>query len=110
MVADMTGPTALNALGDPTRRQIVAFLAQREAPVSVIAGEFPMSQPGISQHLKVLRNAGLVRVRPRAQQRLYSVNGEALAQAGLWMLQMAGFWGERLGALEAQLLAKRTKD
>jgi DNA-binding transcriptional ArsR family regulator len=103
----MTVATAFDALGDPTRRQILAFLAGGEQPVSVIAGEFPLSQPAISQHLKALREAGLVRMRPQAQQRLYSVNSEELAQAGMWMLQMAGFWSGRLDALEAQLAAKR---
>lgn len=106
----MTVSTAFEALGDPTRRQIVAFLALQEAPVSAIADEFPLSQPAISQHLKVLRKAGLVRVRPQAQQRIYSVNAEELAEAGVWMLRMAGFWNERLDALEAQLEAKRKID
>jgi len=105
----MSISTAFRALGDPTRRQILAVLAEGETSVSAIAGEFALSQPAISQHLKVLRDAGLVRVRPHAQQRLYSVNAEEVAEAGAWMLRMSGLWDKRLDALEAQLLAKRQK-
>jgi DNA-binding transcriptional ArsR family regulator len=86
----------------------VAFLAGGEAAVSTIAGEFRLSQPAISQHLKVLREAGLLQVRPQAQQRFYAVKADALAEAGAWMLKMAGLWTERLDALEAQLAARRS--
>jgi DNA-binding transcriptional ArsR family regulator len=93
----------LDVLGDPTRRQIIAFLALQEARVSDIAGEFTISQPAISQHLRVLRQAGLVRVRPQAQQRFYSVDAAELARAGVWMLRMAGY-GDRLDSLPPELV------
>jgi DNA-binding transcriptional ArsR family regulator len=103
----MSLAAAFHAMGDPTRRRIVAFLAEGEAPVAAIAGEVALSQPAISQHLKVLREAGLVKVRPQAQQRLYSVNADELAEAGAWLMRMAGFWHDRLDALDAQLRTKQ---
>ena len=78
------------ALADPTRRQIVAFLALGEAPMGEIASQFNSSLSAISQHLKVLRRAGVVKMRPKAQQRLYEINGPALAEAAAWLTQMGG--------------------
>ena len=86
----MTVSRSLDALGDPNRRQIIAFLAGGEAPVSEIAGEFNVSIAAISQHLKVLRQAGLVRVRAAAQQRFYALEPAALAEAATWLNRMAG--------------------
>jgi DNA-binding transcriptional ArsR family regulator len=92
-------------LADPTRRQIVAFLADGESPVRDIVEQFNASPPAISQHLKVLRKAGLVSVRPVAQQRFYSVNRVALAECAAWLMHMGGFWSDQLGALEKELRA-----
>ncbi|MBN9318231.1 MAG: hypothetical protein BGN86_11030 [Caulobacterales bacterium 68-7] len=87
-------------LGDPTRRQIVAFLADGEFPAGEIADQFNVSAPAISQHLRALRLAGLVSVRPNRQQRLYSVNHQALGEAAIWLMRMGGFWNERLAAMD----------
>ena len=99
----MSVSTTLEVLADPTRRQIVAFLAEGESPVRDIVEQFNVSAPAISQHLKVLREAGLVFVRPQAQQRIYSVNRAALAEAAAWLMRMGGFWSDQLDALERAL-------
>jgi DNA-binding transcriptional ArsR family regulator len=95
--------TTFEVLADPTRRQIVAFLADGESPVRDIVDQFNSSPPAISQHLKVLRQAGLVSMRPEAQRRLYSVNRLALAEAAAWLMRMGGFWSEQLESLERGL-------
>ena len=99
----MSVSATFEVLADPTRRQIVAFLADSESPVRDIVDQFNSSAPAISQHLKVLREAGLVSVRPAAQQRFYSVNRIALAECAAWLMQMGGFWSEPLKALQKDL-------
>ena len=99
----MTVSSTFEVLADPTRRQIVAFLAEGESPVADIVEQFNVSAPAISQHLKVLREAGLVSVRPEAQRRIYGVNRIALAEASAWLMRMAGFWSEQLDGLEKAL-------
>jgi len=106
----MSVSTTFEVLADPTRRQIVAFLADGESPVRDIVDQFNSSAPAISQHLKVLREAGLVSVRPVAQQRFYSVNRIALAECAAWLMQMGGFWSEPLKALEKDLRAGKLAD
>ena len=85
----MSISTTFAALGDPTRRQIVAFLSGGEAPVNEIAAQFNVSLAAVSQHLKVLRECGLLRVRGVAQQRFYAVEASALAEAAIWLARMA---------------------
>jgi DNA-binding transcriptional ArsR family regulator len=100
----MTVSTTLAVLADSSRRQIVAFLAEGEAPVAEIASQFNATAPAVSQHLKALREAGVVTVRPQAQQRFYSLNRKAMAEAAAWMMRMGGFWTGRMEALEKALL------
>jgi DNA-binding transcriptional ArsR family regulator len=90
-------------LGDPTRRQIVAFLSDGEYAAGEIAEQFNISAPAISQHLRALRLAGLVKVRPDRQRRLYSVHQQALGEAAAWLMRMGGFWNERLAAMDSVL-------
>jgi len=106
----MSVSTTFEVLADPTRRQIVAFLADGESPVRDIVDQFNSSAPAISQHLKVLREAGLVHVRPVAQQRFYSVNRIALAECAAWLMRMGGFWSEPLKALEKDLREGKLAD
>jgi DNA-binding transcriptional ArsR family regulator len=106
----MSVSSTFEVLADPTRRQIVAFLADGESPVRDIALQFNSSAPAISQHLKVLRQAGLVSVRPVAQQRFYSVNRIALAECAAWLMRMGGFWSDQLTALERDLRKGRLGD
>jgi len=86
----MSVSAAFTALADPTRRQIIAFLADGEQPVASICEQFNCTAPAVSQHLKVLRETGLVTVRPAAQKRFYAINKIAVAQAALWLSTMAG--------------------
>lgn len=78
-------------LGDATRRQIIAFLSDGEYRAGEIAEQFNISAPAISQHLKTLKSAGLVTMRPHRQQRLYSLNRVAVGEACVWLMRIGGF-------------------
>jgi len=95
------------ALADPTRRSIVEMLAASgQLSAGDISKRFDSSPPAISQHLKVLRQAELVRMEKRAQQRIYSVNPRAFDEIERWVHQMRQFCSERFDALEALLKAE----
>jgi DNA-binding transcriptional ArsR family regulator len=90
-----------SALAEPHRRSILEMLASSgQLSASAIAREFRVSPPAISQHLKVLREAGLVRMQKRAQQRLYQVNPESMRELEDWARRMAGEYERRFDALE----------
>lgn len=92
---------AFFALSDPTRRAIVELLAQQgELPASEIAGHFAMSAPAISQHLKVLREANVVTMEKRAQQRIYRINPQAVQEVESWAGHMTRLWQHRFDALD----------
>jgi DNA-binding transcriptional ArsR family regulator len=97
----------LEALADPTRRRIVELLARRDRTAGEIVQEFDISAPAISQHLNVLREAGLVVTRAEGQQRIQSLNPAGLDEIGAWLEKTRGFWSKRLDALEREL---RTED
>jgi DNA-binding transcriptional ArsR family regulator len=92
-------------LGDPTRRRIVEMLAARELPAGEIARRFDMTAPAVSQHLKLLRDAGLVAVRRDAQRRIYTLDPRGLAELDAWLARFRRFWAGRLDALESELSA-----
>ena len=94
---------AFTALADPTRRRIVELLARGERSAGEIADEFDVSQPAISQHLKALRDAGLVRMRAEAQRRIYALDPAGLAAIDDWLERVRRFWPARLDALEREL-------
>jgi len=94
---------AFLALADPTRRRIIESLADGESPFGDLADQFEMSRPAVSQHLKVLREAGLVAVRKDAQRRIYRLNPEGLGELDRWLEQVKRFWGPRLDDLERAL-------
>ncbi len=98
---------ALAALADPTRRRIVELLAEREHDVAELNAHFPISQPAVSRHLRVLREHGLVRSRPDAQRRLYSLDPTPLAELDDWLGRYRSFWAQRLDALETELRRAR---
>ena len=100
---------SLEAIADPTRRRIIEMLAKRDCAVGEIVAEFAMTPPAISQHLKVLREAGLVTTRTVGQSRIQSLNPAGLAEIGQWLQQTMHFWNLRLDALEAALLADDAK-
>ena len=91
------------ALADPTRRQIVELLGRGERTAGSIGAKFDVSAPAISQHLKVLREAKLVRVRPQGQQRIYSIDPAGLAEIEAWLERTRKFWAASLDALEREL-------
>jgi DNA-binding transcriptional ArsR family regulator len=100
------------ALADPTRRAILARLAQGNASVAELAEPFAMSQPAISKHLKVLENAGLITTQQDAQRRPRKIEGARLGEATAWLEQYRQFWERRYSALDellGQLQAKPPK-
>lgn len=98
---------AFDVLGDPVRRRILEVLADSEltagAVCSVIQDEFGISQPAVSQHLKVLREAGFATVRPDGARRLYAVNAQPLRDVDTWLDQFRQFWTPPLEALSTEL-------
>jgi DNA-binding transcriptional ArsR family regulator len=96
-------PTAFDVLAEPTRRRILDELMYQERPVNDLVEILGMSQPGVSKHLRVLREAGLVEVRRDAQRRLYRLRPEPLREIDDWLEPYRRFWNERLDALEAHL-------
>lgn len=88
-----------SAIAAPARRAILACLAQREMPVLELAESFEMSLPAVSQHLGVLRGAGLVSVRKAGRQRIYKLNAAPLKAVADWVAPYEEFWGEKLVAL-----------
>lgn len=94
---------ALNALAEPHRRAILALLADGERPAGDFVAALPLSQPAVSKHLGVLREAGLVTVRKDANRRLYRLNPAPLAALDAWLEPYRRFWTGRLDMLEARL-------
>jgi DNA-binding transcriptional ArsR family regulator len=93
-------------LAEPMRRQILDLLREEERPVGDLVERLQLSQPGVSKHLRVLREAGLVDVRADAQRRLYRVRPEPLAEIDAWLTPYRKLWAGRLDALERHLDAK----
>src|SRR5262245_49212503 len=93
----------LNALADPTRQRIVEMLAEQELSAGAIVDRFDMSPPAISQHLKVLRDANLVRVRVDAQRRIYALDPEGFEELEQWITRIRRYWRTSLDALEQVL-------
>jgi DNA-binding transcriptional ArsR family regulator len=83
---------AFAALGDPTRQRIVEMLAARELSSGEIARRFDMTPPAVSQHLKLLREAGLVQVRRDAQRRIYALDPTGLAELDAWLGRFRRHW------------------
>jgi DNA-binding transcriptional ArsR family regulator len=99
--------TAFEALADPTRRRIIELLAEGERSAGEIASAFPTSRPGVSRHLRVLREHGLVRARGEGRRRLYSLDPEPLAELDEWLARYRAFWTNRLDALETEIRRRR---
>ena len=97
----------LAVLADDTRRRILDLLTGGELPAGDIAGRFDISQPAVSRHLKVLREAGLVSVEVRAQQRIYSLDPEPLRELDDWLAGYRRFWHQHLDALGTEVARGR---
>ena len=91
------------ALADPTRMRIVEALADRALSVNEVVAMFTVSQPTISRHLRVLRDAGLVSVEPRGSSRLYRLEPGPLREIDRWLDRYRHFWSHKLDALEAHM-------
>jgi DNA-binding transcriptional ArsR family regulator len=108
---------AFDILGDPVRRRILELLADGErtsgAVTDVIRAEFGISQPAVSQHLRVLRDSGFASVRAEGTRRLYTVDAAPLREVDAWLDRFRGFWEQRLDALGTELArgkrARRTR-
>jgi DNA-binding transcriptional ArsR family regulator len=99
----MAVATAFDVLADPTRRRILDLLVEEERPVGELVDQLAISQPGVSKHLRVLREAGFVSVRTDAQRRIYGVRAEPLAEVDAWLTPYRRLWAGRLDALERHL-------
>jgi len=95
--------TAFDVLAEPNRRRILDALRDGERPVGHLVHALRLSQPAVSKHLRALREAGLVEVRPAAQQRYYRLRAEPLRELDAWIAPYRRFWDERLDAFEAHL-------
>ena len=102
---------AFDVLGDPVRRRILELLADGEqssgAVTDVVRSEFGISQPAVSQHLRVLREAGFVTVRPEGARRLYAVNPGPLRDVDDWLGTFRAIWAPRLDALDTEIARGR---
>ncbi len=95
--------STFDVLAEPTRRRILDLLLERPRPVGELVERLGLTQPGTSKHLRVLREAGLVRVRQDAQRRWYELRPEPLAEIDQWLAPYRRLWSERLDALERRL-------
>ena len=95
--------TTFDVLAEPSRRDILDLLRDGERSVGDLVQRLSLSQPGVSKHLRVLREAGLVEVRPDGQRRMYELRAEPLAEIDAWLGPYRRFWSGRLDALERHL-------
>ena len=100
---------ALEALADPTRRRIVELLVEGERSAGELASHFDTSRPGISRHLRVLREQGLVHARDDGRRRLYSLDVEPFVELDEWLERYREFWTNRLDALGTEIRRRRRK-
>src|SRR5881394_2011749 len=101
----MSAMQSLLAIADPTRRRIVELLAQRDRTAGELVEEFDMSAPAISQHLNVLRDAGLITTRAEGQTRIQSLHPAGFDELDNWLNRTRAVWSRRFDALERELRA-----
>jgi DNA-binding transcriptional ArsR family regulator len=94
---------ALRALADPSRRTVLERLSRGPVTAGDLAALLPIARPGVSRHLRVLREAGLVEVRQDAQRRVYSLRPEPLAEIDEWLDRYRTLWEQRLDALHTEI-------
>lgn len=104
---------AFDVLGDPVRRRILELLADGERSAgelgAVVQEEFGISQPGVSNHLRVLREHGFATVRAEGTRRLYAVDPAPLQEVDMWLERYRRFWSQRLDALDTELARGRRR-
>jgi DNA-binding transcriptional ArsR family regulator len=91
------------AIADPTRREIINLIAHRSLNLNAVAGEFNVSRPAISKHIKILTECGLITIRQEGRERFCEANLKPLVEVSSWVEQYKEFWASRLNALEAYL-------
>jgi DNA-binding transcriptional ArsR family regulator len=94
---------AIALLADPTRRRIVELLAERELRAGEIATHFDIARPGVSRHLRLLREGGLVSVTRSGQQQIYRLEPDPLMEIDRWLTPIRSFWNNRLDALDTEV-------
>lgn len=95
--------TVLQALADGSRRTLLEILRDHPATAGELAEALPIARPGVSRHLRVLREAGLVEVRQESQRRIYSLRPEPLAEVDSWLGDYRALWQNRLDALHTEI-------
>ena len=93
----------MRALADESRRTVLEALANGEATAGELGALLPIARPGVSRHLRVLREAGLVEVRQQSQQRIYSLRPQPLAEVDEWLGRYRALWEQRLDALHTEV-------
>lgn len=106
----MNTAVTFSALAEPNRYQIVELLRQRPLPVGQIADRLRLQQPQVSKHLRVLSEAGLVEVRPLAQQRIYALRPEPLRELEEWVQRYKRLWDERMDRLDEVVAEVKRKE
>jgi DNA-binding transcriptional ArsR family regulator len=97
-----------SAVADPKRRAMLDLLVKRERSVGELVSAFPdISQPAVSKHLRILKDAGIVDMRVQAQQRIYTLQPKGLAELEAWIAKYKVFWSDSLDALEQHLSEKK---
>lgn len=105
----MTASVIFQVLAEPRRVEILELLRDGERPVGDLVEALRLSQPAVSKHLRVLKDAGMVDVRPDAQRRLYRLRPEPLAELDAWLDSYRQLWSTRLDHLEAHLEHRRNR-
>lgn len=104
----MTGDVAA-AIADPVRREILLLLRSKPRSAGAIAARFPITRPAVSRHLRVLREAGVIRVETVGRQRIYLLEPAPLAELARWLEQFAPVWEQRLDALETEVHRRKRR-
>jgi DNA-binding transcriptional ArsR family regulator len=110
IIAGMSAGAAIEALAEPSRRRILDLLRDGERSVGELVELLPLTQPAVSKHLRVLRDAGLVQVRVHAQRRLYRIRPEPLAELDAWLEPYRTLWSDSLDRLERHLDTTRNEE
>ena len=100
----------MHALADESRRTVLEILRDHPATAGELAAALPIARPGVSRHLKVLREAGLVDVRPDAQRRIYRLRPAPLAEVDAWLEDYRSLWVDRLSALHTEVARHKAPD
>jgi DNA-binding transcriptional ArsR family regulator len=104
----MATAATLQVLGDPSRHAIVELLRDGERPVGELVERLSLSQPAVSKHLRVLKEAGIVEARHEAQRRLYRIRAEPFVELDAWLDGYRQLWDERLDRLQEHLDQRRS--